>query len=155
MHSSQKEIERHFNLSESQLNVDGLVILLDDLIFCRRRRKEEIPTNYFTRECFPLCILMWASSPRNKPNHISITKKMVLYVSCMHNIIYAAFFFGKQQNIFTKLVFMVNERKTRSYYGWDHHKQLFSLVLLIKGINFGRKTLGEQKTIEGAASPGL
>ena len=62
------------------------------------------------------------AAPRNKPNHISITKKIVLYVSCMRNIIYTAFVFGKQQNIFTKLVFMVNERKTcLYYYGWHHH----------------------------------
>ena len=30
------------------------------------------------------------AAPRNKPNHISITKKIVLYVSCMRNIIYTA-----------------------------------------------------------------
>ena len=81
-----------------------------------------------------LCILMCGSMPRNKPNHISITKKMVLYGSCMHNIIYTACFLGKQQNIFTKLVFMVNERKTWSYYGWDHHNKQFEQFYFDMGI---------------------
>ena len=36
-----------------------------------------------------LCIYFVPPQPRNKPNHISITKKILLYVSCMRNIIYA------------------------------------------------------------------
>ena len=36
-----------------------------------------------------LCIYFVPPRPRNKPNHISITKKILLYVSCMRNIIYA------------------------------------------------------------------
>ena len=49
--------------------------------------EEKIPTNYFTRECFlPLhterVSAYVVAAPRNKPNHISITKKIVL---CMYH----------------------------------------------------------------------
>ena len=63
-----------------------------------------------------LCIYFVPPRPRNKPNHISITKKIVL--PCIMHAQYHLrhLCLRKQPNIFTKHIFLADEEKTQFFF---------------------------------------